>query len=249
MKAVIIIFLVFNLNCTYSQEEIINKTEIFNFGSIKFNECYDYSLNNKMIDDYETIYDKYKKEDLVIFPIPILSLHNNSSINKMNFIESINFNEFESQLIFIVNDKYIVSSFGTGSCFEPFYILKNLRYSVIGAERLLYSTYDFNSENFYFFLEEFKGVFEISNNRIYYIRAFLNYENLKDEYLDMDLKYVKDLGIIDFIKVDMNTLIEKMTINSIKDFEKKNKTKCQQKFFKKISKKKSSKTDNKIKFI
>mgnify|MGYP006167003819 CR=1 FL=1 len=219
MKNVSIIFIL--LTCfgfSYSQKSeekiIINKTGINKLAKEEFEKCYEYYKNNPdTLNNYqETIYTVSKKVDLELLPIPIFNTK--KSDNTKNFIESIDFENYDSQIVFILNkEKYIITNLGTNdNCFFEFRLFKNMRFSVLGARRMIFSVYDFDLNSFYFFTDSFSnGMFEIVNNKVYYISAIMDKETLKEENLDADLKVVKDKKLVKFVKIECDIFSEKFT--------------------------------------
>lgn len=207
--SIIIIILMFFSSCRsqlVDKTVVIDKSNVNMYARQKFNSCYE--LNKKKLenDSVSTIYNISKKEDLGILPLPIFKF--NDSIISDNFFNKIDFKDYNSQIVFILDkEKNVVSEFLTQNCFEPFSLLKNLRTNVIGAKRLYFSLYNFNFNSFYFFLEDFDGLFEIYQNKVYYIYPHFNANNTTDIYLDMDLKFVKKFNVIEFIKMDCNFIL------------------------------------------
>ncbi|MCW1147157.1 hypothetical protein [Flavobacterium lacisediminis] len=217
MKNVLIIYIL--LTCfefSYSQklEEkiIINKTSINKLAKEEFEKCYEYYKNNPdtLNNSQETIYTVSKKVDLELLPIPIFNTK--KSDNTKNFIESIDFENYDSQIVFVLNkEKYIISDFiPITDCYFPFYIKENLRVSVLGAMRMIFSVYDFDLNSFYFFTDTCSnGMFEIVNNKVYYITPIIDDQTFKDENIDADLKVVKDKKIVKFVKIECDIFSEK----------------------------------------
>ena len=219
MKNVILIyFLLIGFEFSYSQELgdkiIIDKTAINKLAKEEFEKCYEYYKNNPdtLNNSQETIYTVSKKEDLVLLPISVFNTKKNDSIN--NFIKSIDFENYDSQIVFILNkEKYIITDFSTNDkCFFAFSLFRNMRYDVLGSMRSIFSVYDFDLNSFYFFTDSFSnGMFEIVNNKVYYISAIMDKETLKEENLDADLKVVKDKKLVKFVKIECDTFSKKFT--------------------------------------
>ena len=219
MKNVILIYIL--LTCfgfSYSQELedkiIIDKTGINKLAKEEFEKCYEYYKNNPdtLNNSQETIYTVSKKEDLALLPIPIFNTKKSDNIK--NFIESIDFENYDSQIVFILNkEKYIITDFSTNNkCVFAFSLFKNMRYDVLGSMRSIFSVYDFDLNSFYFFTDSFSnGMFEIVNNKVYYISAIMDKETLKEENLDADLKVVKDKKLVKFVKIECDTFSKKFT--------------------------------------
>ncbi len=207
---------------SYSQELgdniIIDKTGINKLAKEDFEKCYEYHKNNPdtLNDSKETIYTVSKKEDLVLLPIPVFNTKKSDSIN--NFIQSIDFENYDSQIVYILNkEKYIITDFSTNDkCVFAFNLFRNMRYDVLGSMRSIFSVYDFDLNSFYFFTDKCSnGMFEIVNNKVYYITPIMNKKTHKDENLDADLKVVKDKKIVKFVKIECDIFSEKFTKSEV----------------------------------
>lgn len=217
MKNVTIIYiLLICFGFSYSQklEEmiIINKTGINKLAKEEFEKCYEYYKNNPdtLNDSQETIYTVSKKEDLALLPIPIFNTK--KSNNTENFIESLDFENYDSQIVFVLNkEKYIITDLGTNdNCFFAFSLFKNMRNDVLGDMRSIFSVYDFDLNSFYFFTDTCSnGMFEIVNNKVYFISPVVNEQTYNDQNLDADLKVVKDKKIVKFVKIECDIFSEK----------------------------------------
>ena len=194
---------------------IINKTSINKLAKEEFEKCYGHYKKNPdtLNNSQETIYTVSKKEDLVLLPIPIFNTK--KSDNTKNFIESIDFENYDSQIVYVLNkEKYIITEFSTNDkCFFAFGLFRNMRYDVLGSMRSIFSVYDFDLNSFYFFTDKcyYNGMFEIVNNKVYYISPIIDDQTFKDENLDVDLKVVRDKKIVKFVKIECDIFSEKFT--------------------------------------
>ena len=223
MKNVILIyFLLIGFEFSYSQELgdkiIIDKTAINKLAKEEFEKCYEYYKNypDTLNDSQETIYTVSKKEDLALLPIPVFNTKKSDNIK--NFIESIDFENYDSQIVFILNkEKYIITDFSTNNkCVFAFSLFKNMRYDVLGSMRSIFSVYDFDLNSFYFFTDKCSnGMFEIVNNKVYYITPIMNKKAHKDKNLDTDLKVIKDKKIVKFVKKECDIFSEKLTKSEV----------------------------------
>lgn len=219
MEKIITLFIL--LTCfgfSYSQKLedkiIINKTGINKLAKAEFEKCYEYYKNNPdTLNNYqETIYTVSKKVDLELLPIPIFNTK--KSDNTKNFIESIDFENYDSQIVYVLNkEKYIITEFSTNdNCFFAFSLFKNMRYDVLGSMKSIFSVYDFDLNSFYFFTDKCSnGMFEIVNNKVYYITPIIDDQTFKEENIDADLKEVRDKKIVKFVKIECDIFSKKFT--------------------------------------
>ena len=192
----------------------INKTGINKLAKEDFEKCYEYHKNNPdTLNAFkETIYTISKKEDLALLPIPIFNTK--KSDNTKNLIESIDFENYDSQIVFVLNkEKYIITDLRTNdNCFFAFSLFKNMRYDVLGSMKSIFSVYDFDLNSFYFFTDKCSnGMFEIVNNKVYYITPIIDEQTYKEENLDADLKVVRDKKIVNFVKIECDIFSKKFT--------------------------------------
>lgn len=196
---------------SYSQELgnkiIIDKTAINKLAKEDFERCYEYHKNNPdtLNDSQETIYTVSKKEDLTLLPIPIFN-------TKKSDNKSIDFENYDSQIVFVLNkEKYIITDLRTNdNCFFAFSLFKNMRYDVLGSMKSIFSVYDFDLNSFYFFIDKCSnGMFEIVNNKVYYITPIIDEQIYKEENLDADLKVVRDKKTVNFVKIECDIFSKK----------------------------------------
>ena len=219
MKKIITLFILlicygFSYSQKLEKKIIINKTSINKLAKEEFEKCYEHYKNNPdtLNNSQETIYTVSKKEDLALLPIPIFNTK--KSDNTKNFIESIDFENYDSQIVYVLNkEKYIITEFSTNDkCFFAFGLFRNMRYDVLGSMRSIFSVYDFDLNSFYFFTDKCSnGLFEIENNKVYYITPIIGKDTFDDKNLDVDLKVVKDKKLIKFVKTECDIFSEKFT--------------------------------------
>ncbi len=217
-KVLTLIILITCFGFSYSQELgnkiIIDKTAINKLAKEDFERCYEYHKNNPdtLNDSKETIYTVSKKEDLVLLPIPVFNTKKND--NTKSFIKNIDFENYDSQIVYILNkEKYIITDFSTNDkCVFAFNLFRNMRYDVLGSMRSIFSVYDFDLNSFYFFTDKCSnGMFEIVNNKVYYITPIIDEQTYKEENLDADLKVVRDKKIVNFVKIECDIFSKKFT--------------------------------------
>lgn len=204
--------------------------------SKKFDSCYVFF--KKMERDslsYNTIFTNYLKKDLHVLPIPLLDIN----FSNKRYFEQIDFSTYEESLNFILNQNNdIISDFNENDCLWPLYEIRDLS-GILGAERKNFVLYSFDENSFYFFVYKLKGLFEIDNNKIYYIFSYIDYSKYSTEMLDKDIKEIKKNKLINFIKIDFDILLDKFNLEEIEEFESTKNNKKKYRLYKRLSRRKS----------
>jgi hypothetical protein len=183
------------------------------------------------------------KDSLSLINIPIIDLCN--GFKKNNYFSLFNFKCSENQIVFIKNKKnQIVSEFNSYKDISNITKYEYLTFAenyvdYIGAKRTEYSIYNFKNSNFYFFLNNFNGLFEIEKGKLFVVFVFCNCirdENGISSIDELKLNGLKNPECIQIIKIEfniyMNKILTKKELNSFFETGKLNK-----KFYKKNIKK------------
>lgn len=166
----------------------------------------------ELLTDYEPI-----KDSLSLINIPIFNFYN--GFKKNNYFSLFDFKHSENQIVFVKNkNNYIVSEFisymDISNIAKSEYLIFAENYvDYIGAKRIEYSIYNFKNSNFYFFVDNFNGLFEIEKSKLFVVFTFCNCKRDKNGISSIDklkLNGLQNLECIQIVKIDFNTYMNKM---------------------------------------